>query len=1541
MLCHRHVTTPINKEVSKTCPATGHNNVDKSNEHQVPIIRIRKELLIENCEIKIKLNLSIAQRPITMIVDSGSMLTLLSSNVVHPETIYYPHRKVNLIGINGDKSSIQSMGLAFGSFRMADFELKQEFQIVNETVNLNSDGLLGFDFLRRYGAKLNLLDDIIELTLPPDHEAYEPKKIEIENNNTENLHENLIDFNNEVPSNTNIGLNETLEPTGDSSKEPGLGSDNINTERPGVGQDNFKNKELNELADSMPKEPGVGSDYTDIQRPGVGQISNKEEKFNESAGSTPKEPGIGSLFYFNTSNNEITTTKEPQPSTSTFGQTKENIQESFKKKAKVKNKDYYRTNLIESEESVVEENNIIMEKSSEETEISQINTNKNIEEIKIRRIVVNENQSLVHTIQTLNQEKENSYLLPANSIKIFGVRTNENKILICNGKEIKDNIHIMEGVVESKDGYAKIAVVNTNDAPISVNKQDINVDLEDINNYTAYPVKYDENKDPNFRINHLMKNLALDHCTEMQKRIMHDIIREFHDVFYIEGDRNTFTEASTHFIPLKPGTQPIFTPQYKIPQSQRDIVDEHINKLIEDDIVEPSTSRWNSPVLLVPKRENSKGEKQYRLVVDFRKLNEVTETQTFPMPDLEEETSKMNGAKIFSTLDLNAAFHQIPLAIHDRELTSFQTSNRKLQFKRMPFGLKGSPITWQRTINFILGDLLNKNNMAYMDDIISYNSTLEEHINNLKQVLTRLRRFNLKLKIEKSLFLRKEVQYLGHIINEHGTKVNPKKIECIQKFPRPATVVEVQSFLGMCNYYRKYVNNFSKIAKPLHNLCRKDIPIIWNEGYNQAFEQLKRALMTTPVLAFPNFKEVFYVTTDASDYAVGAVLSQGIIPYDRPIQYFSKTLGPAQINYATIHKELLSIIMAIEQFRHYLYGRPFVVITDHKPLTSLFKQSKLSSRLLRWKLILSEYDFKIMHLPGKQNHVADCLSRIRIPNDGENSENQIEMYDIQPKSIEELVTETDSAMVLQVMTRNKAREIEILNQVRDNETNGNRSNKPINKVNPYVITEDNNILIQQKNFDHIFYLFEGENCEMRRKLQDKLKKKFKIESPMLKFQLYAIDNVRSVIICPRIIRNTDQIEKTKFVLNQIYEMTEKHQYERIAVNIDMHDAASYFEFKKIFKDIFKGSNTNATFYLNRVIELNEVEDIRNVLDAYHKSLLGGHVGMERMKNNIRRFYSWSSLTADIKNYIKRCPICERSKVQRHTKMPMQITTTASEAFEKVYIDFVGPISPPSVDGHRYICTASCDLTKYAIAVATFNSTALTAAKTLVDNVFLKYNIPKAIVADNGPSFISELFKEITKLLKIKRILTTPYHPQSNAVERYHRTLGNYLKAFTESEPDNWHNYLNYATFSYNNTVNSVTNHSPHSLLFGFDIKIPTNVTQNKPSYNYDSYKSELQQQLRNTQKLAQESIAKQKERNKQQYDKKANPLKLQVNDLVLLYNENKTHKFDNSYIGPYRVEKIISPTVIIIRKDNKSVKTHIDKLIKAEADYGDETPPRI
>lgn len=246
-------------------------------------------------------------------------------------------------------------------------------------------------------------------------------------------------------------------------------------------------------------------------------------------------------------------------------------------------------------------------------------------------------------------------------------------------------------------------------------------------------------------------------------------------------------------------------------------------------------------------------------------------------------------------------------------------------------------------------------------------------------------------------------------------------------------------------------------------------------------------------------------------------------------------------------------------------------------------------------------------------------------------------------------------------------------------------------------------------------------------------------------------------------------------------------------------------------------------------------------------------------------------------------------------------------------------------------------------VPTFDSTALTAAKTIVEEVCLVFNFPKIIVSDNGPAFIASIFKSMAKLLDIKHVQTAPYHPQSNgSIERYHRTLGQYIRAYTQKNQSQWHKFVPFFTFSFNSTVHSTTGFAPHTLVFGFDIELPLRVKNSRPSYNYDSYQSELLNQLKESHERAKELITKRKLENKKRYDQKgASELKLKRNDLVLVYRDVRKGKFEDKYSGPFRVEEIISPAITKIRRKNKSVIIHNDKLKLATADHGVQTPPSL
>lgn len=404
----------------------------------------------------------------------------------------------------------------------------------------------------------------------------------------------------------------------------------------------------------------------------------------------------------------------------------------------------------------------------------------------------------------------------------------------------------------------------------------------------------------------------------------------------------------------------------------------------------------------------------------------------------------------------------------------------------------------------------------------------------------------------------------------------------------------------------------------------------------------------------------------------------------------------------------------------------------------------------------------------------------------------------------------------------------------------------------------------------------------------------------------------------------------------MFEISKNRGAEFIAINIDYENVRHYQFFKGTVEEIFKDTNISITFFLNKIVELSEREDIEMILDLYHKSLLGGHVGRDKMSNTIKKFYKWENMEQTIRDYVKKCAVCEKTKTTVNTKVPMQISSLGEILFDHVFIDYVGPI-PQSENGHKYIFTAICDLTKFLVAVPTNDCTALTAAECLIEHIFCRYNFPSRLISDNATSFLSQIIKEVTRIFAIKKVNTTPYHPQANIVERVHRTLNAYLRAFTEKNKDQWCELLKFATFAYNNTVHTTTGYTPHELAHGFQIQIPTGLTKQKVTYNYENYADNVRNNIAKALELAKEHLLNKKIRNKQNYDSNTINIDLKIDDLVLVKNQVKKHKFQDVYEGPFKVLDVFDSYVEIL-KGGKRSKIHKNLVKKSQAEHGNGSP---
>ena len=424
--------------------------------------------------------------------------------------------------------------------------------------------------------------------------------------------------------------------------------------------------------------------------------------------------------------------------------------------------------------------------------------------------------------------------------------------------------------------------------------------------------------------------------------------------------------------------RPIKKKPYRIPHSLKPVVEEHINEMSEKGIIEPSMSPWSSSIVLVRKKTKD-GSIKYRFCVDYRALNAVTKPDAYPIPNIVDTLDSLGQSCIFSVLDMTSGYHQIEIHPKDREKTAFTCHTGHYQFVKMPFGLNNAPATYQRCIDIILMGLKGVDCLVYLDDIICFSATMEEHVKKIEEIFKRLERANFKIQPDKCVFGTDTVEYLGHVCTASGIRPDPSKIQAIQQYSVPRNTRDVRSFLGLAGYYRRHVPNFAEIAKPLTALTKKEVPLKWTNEWTpecqESFDKLKQILSTEPLLIYPDFSQPFIVACDASTKAIGAVLSQVRNGEERPVAYCSRKLNPAESRYSVTELELLALLFATKQFQCYLYGRKFTVYTDHRALKWLLNLQDPSSRLTRWAVKLAEYDFVVEHHPNTQMRHADALSR--------------------------------------------------------------------------------------------------------------------------------------------------------------------------------------------------------------------------------------------------------------------------------------------------------------------------------------------------------------------------------------------------------------------------------------------------------------------------------------------------------------------------------------------------------------------------------------
>ena len=566
------------------------------------------------------------------------------------------------------------------------------------------------------------------------------------------------------------------------------------------------------------------------------------------------------------------------------------------------------------------------------------------------------------TVLVSTIKPEESWRVPAHTSVVFSVRNphegHTKKILFEPSEKLPQVIRGTTSLGRGRQLYVRLENVREEDQVLDPTWEIGNIEV--VEEEPDFPTRKEEEEG----LPEIHEELS-----EVQKRSLQKLLDEYKDVFVGKDFRLGSTGVVEHEIhthgPL------IRQPYCRHNPEVRRQEQEQLKEMFDQGVVRLSSSPWASLVVMVKKKDGT-----LHFCIDFRKLNDFTIKDAHPLPRIDDTLEALKGAKYFSTLDLKSGYWQVPIKEKHKLKTAFRTSSEQLyEFNRLPFGLCNASTTFSQLMDNVLSGLSWEVCLYYLDDIIVFSRGWQEHLNRLRMVFSRLREANLHLRPHKCTLAKSSVTFLGHLVSEDGLRPDHRLLDSIRKIPTPTTVTQVKSFLGLVGYYHRFIKGFSKIAAPLNRLLEKNRPFKWDDKCTQAYQELEALLLQELVVAYPDFTVPFRLYTDASNIGLGAILAQQQEGKERIICCASRTLNSAEQNYSTTKKECLTVVWGIRNFRNYLIANHFKVYTDHYSLQWLRAMKNESALLHCWAAQL-DYDFEVLHRPGKNQGNVDALSRL-------------------------------------------------------------------------------------------------------------------------------------------------------------------------------------------------------------------------------------------------------------------------------------------------------------------------------------------------------------------------------------------------------------------------------------------------------------------------------------------------------------------------------------------------------------------------------------
>ena len=993
-------------------------------------------------------------------------------------------------------------------------------------------------------------------------------------------------------------------------------------------------------------------------------------------------------------------------------------------------------------------------------------------------------------------------------------------------------------------------------------------------------------------------------------------------------------------INLKQDARPQYVPPIPTPYKRREVMEHHLRGMEKAGIIEETKEHtmWNSRVFLVPK-PNQEG--HFRFVADFRALNTHCMPDQYQLPNINHVVDRIGGAKWYSTFDLSKSFYQLRYKNSSRMLTAFTANHKRYIFNRMVMGHLTSSSQFSKMMDRLLTNIPLDQLCYFLDDLCLASNSVKEHLDRLELVLDKLLSSNMKLMPKKCEFLKHEVRFVGLTISQDGIKINAERVKAVKELPPPRSLKEAQQVMGFLSYNRKFVRNFAELAKPIYNLIDKKKKFSWTRTCQEGFDEIKRRIEEGITLTIPQVEDPhqsYTVTMDASQDGYGAELSQLQNGERRVIAYFSKRVPQHKRQWSQSKLEFEAMVESIEHWAIYLKGTQFLVKTDCLSLVALERLfAKSNATMVRRLNKLADYRFRLQHLPGEENEVADFLSRYIHKKREYSRATQTEAMDsFVPTFTEEKVVNCNLITLDSDIKATEPDDIPLIPQdffTEDKVYPNSQGNRHLRKTS---LTE---VELTSATENKVCICNSQQIPDNEPGVHAQIKVNMVTRNSSITQQLH----IPSLIDLNRI----KQAQEEDVVLTEVRKWVVKGERPKDLQKLRL--PPELIRYWKQFTLLTVKNEVLCRKWITHNKQYNEIEVERflvlvpetlreTVLDLHHSSLITTHPGIDETYRQIVRQYYWPKMKDEVDLFIKSCIKCGRVKQPAaYLKAPLK-HVIAHEFNEALVIDHIVPqLEGSTARRNRYILTMTDLFTGYTVAVPCKTRTSEETIRIIMHHWILRFGNPREIIADNDSSFTSGFFNAVLAFFNIKPTHGTPYKCSSTAkVERSNKRINKALRlTLTEKQLNDWDLYLNYVCFALNGLRSRHTGVSPNLLVFGRRLNTPLDLTiggnpvviEQKSKQHGKAY--ELYRTVRNIVQKARRHAALDFQYADNTYNKNLHGPYLEEDDWCFTLINCPKHKFAERWQGPYRICKKISDHLYVVELDNGKEKVvNISKLKK-------------